>query len=168
MTKRIFALLFIPVLIFCGSGCRSGSRLTYGEYSEKMAEAYELYYTKGLWGIVRMMIDKTADLTAVSPDIEDIFAGIEDAFAIIESISPPREFEKLHSELLDGMESERENMALRKKLLESATKEEYVENLHIIDEFEYALKLERDRDFSETFTLLHLQINDYLNIHEYY
>lgn len=152
MTKRFLVLLMIPLIIFCGCNGNSESGLTESEYSEATEEAYQLYYIKGGWGIVKILTEKLGDPSSLNPDIENIFAGMEQAFVIIESISPPKRFDEIHSKLLSKIEYERKIAALEKKALESTTREELNENLD--------LAYRDDFEFPETFLELHLMLND--------
>lgn len=151
MLKKILTLLIIPALIFCGCSVNS-QEATLSEYSEAMEEAYELYYVKGGYGTVRLFTEKIADPSSVSPDIEGIFAGIEQAFETIESIKPPKQYDEIHGKLLSKIEYERELAALERKALESKTRDEFNEN--------WDLAYRSDFEFPDTFLELHLKLND--------
>lgn len=129
--------------------------MTVSEYSEAMEDAFDFYYVKGGWGIVRLFNEKMADPSSANPDIESVFAGIEQAFETIESINPPKQFDEIHGKLLSKIEYEREIAALERKALESTTRDELNEN--------WKLTYRDDFEFSETFLELHLMLNDLYN-----
>ncbi len=163
--KKLIALLFIPLLLFCGCNNESAQpRLTVEEYDETTEKAWNEYRDDGYMTLVNISVETGDDFSKMQERKDDILTACDKMDAALEKfadINPPAEYQELHDKLLKGIEDEKRWNEYRRKGFSAETEEEAEEYFDKLSEELDAM------DSKETFPHIYLEIRMKLQGLEY-
>lgn len=134
--KRIFALILIPLLIFCGCGAENAPRLSEEEYKEAVMTAWE-EYRDAQAGFLTIAVKAGDDFalykgssSELQPKLDDMRAALEK----FEKINPPEKYDELHKKLVKSIGDEKRWITYREESLSADTEEKSNKALDKISE----------------------------------
>lgn len=123
--KRVFALIFIPLLIFCGCGAENVPRLSEEEYKEAVMSAWE-EFRDAQAGFLMVAVKAGDDFalykgsgSELQPKLDTMRAALEK----FEKMNPPEKYEELHKKLVKSIGDEKRWITYREESLSADTKE---------------------------------------------
>ena len=167
MKKSILALLLIPLLIF--SGC--AVRLSYEEYSSVLETSLQKQ-VEGIIGldftvIAIKDISEIDKIEGAEAKLRELFDLTKESLDKLYEITPPEEFEELHTRLLSSLEDEKQHLSLIEECLSAETQEEFEAAKDKITE-SYKAELEnignpdRDENFGEVYDEIYQKLKDFI------